>query len=115
MQNTAEIDLEGKLEEFEENNKNKKFTGDFYYLLDKLNRNLIGGINSKHTDFPFRIKNELDFPVYRILYKDLCDYFGVPIPGINSIKIDAMLISTLLKNNMLEFFSCELACKLNLK
>jgi hypothetical protein len=84
-------------------------------LLDKLERNLLGGINSKHTDFPFRIKNELDFPVYRNLYENFFDYFDIPIPGINSIKIELTLKSTLLRNNLLEFFSNELTHKLNLQ
>jgi len=88
-------------------------------LVDRLLNALHGELSKKCRDFPLRIKNELDFTMYRCHYVELLNYFNITmpfdilasheIPSVERFKIEHV------RNRFLTFFGKVLCEKLNLK
>jgi len=88
-------------------------------LVDRLLIALQGELSKKCRDFPLRIKNELDFSMYRCYYVDLLNYFDITmpfdilashdLPSVERFKIEHV------RSRFLTFFGKVLSGKLNLK
>ena len=88
-------------------------------LVERLQTALQGELCKKCTDFPLRIKNELDFPMYRCHYTELLEYFNIELPfdvlGSHDLPTLKRFKIEHVRTKFLMFFGKALADKLKLK